>query len=302
MQFENLRILEGKSLLWDDITQHYKKNIDAEDYIVMHNLDHEVLRRLSSTKPFFSEYYIVELHLSKINNKLYNQLVKYTQSKYIMFIFVCTSKDDYDMIGNIARRGFNGYKISYNFWSGYVKSRLDFQVSCNLENIYKALSGRFELTDIIIDILKKTEGKCSLRQVKYFIGSRDRMNLDLLWFSILRKDEKARKDVFKYLEEYRYGYSFIDTALKEKYKDLLKFYADFNNGLLNEINIREYKKETHLSEWVLKLYIEVFNKTSFDEILLIGKMIECSTLNSTAKMFELVGRLYSRNSLEIKVV
>lgn len=302
MELEHLRILEGKSLLWDDITAYYKSKIDAEDYILMHGIDMEIIKRLTNTKPFFSERYIIELHVSRVTSKLLNQLTRIMKTEWITLIVVCTTKDDFEMVGTIIRKSFNGYKISYKYWLGYVTKRLDCQPRCNLEAIYKTLNGRYELTEFIIDVINKTGGNIKLVQVNKLIGKRDKMSLDLLWFSILRMDMKSKRDVFKYLEEYRYGYTFIHNALKDKYAEMLEYYRDFHNGLLNELNMREYKKEKHISEWILKSYISLFSCISFDEILLIGEMIECSNVNSTAKMFELIGRLYGRHSGLGKVV
>lgn len=302
MKLENVRILAGKSLLWDDIALYYKRKVDREDYIMMHVIDHDTLKRLSSTKPFFSDQYIVELHLSKVTGRLLNQLMKYIKSEWITFIFVCTTKEDFDILSNVATKSFNGYKISKEYWLGYVKSRLTCSPRVNLENIYKALAGRFELTELVIDVVNKTNGHCTLKQVTKLIGKRDKMSLDLVWFSVLRMDQRAKKDVFKYLEEYRYGYNFIVNAMEDKYEELLAYYKDFNDGKLNELNMREYKKESHKSEWLLKTYIGLFSNMSYDEILLIGEMIQCSEVNSSAKMFELIGRLYNRKTIEFKVV
>jgi len=302
MALENIRILEGKSLLWDDITTAYKSKLDSGDYILMHGLDQEVLKRLLNTKPFFSEFYVIELHLSRVSNKTLNQLVRYMKCEWMRFVVVCTSKDDYDLTSTVIRKGFNGYKISYKYWLGYVNRRLNCTPKCNLETIYKSISGRYELTDFIIELINKTNGNITVKKISTLIGKRDRLSLDILWFNILFMDAKGRKDVYKYLEEYRYGYNFIHNTLKDKYKDTIKYYDDFHNGLLNELNLREYKKEYHVSEWVLRNYIKLFNNISFEELLLIGEMIECSEINSTAKMFELVGRLYKRRDGYWKVV
>ena len=302
MKLDNIRILEGKSLLWDDITTAYKNKVDVGDYILMHGLDQEIMKRLLNTKPFFSEQYVVELHLSRVSNKVLNQLVRYMKCEWITLVVVCTSKEDYDLTSTVIRKGFNGYKVSYNYWLGYVQRRLKCTPKCNLEAIYKSIVSRYELTDFIIELINKTDGNITVTKIGKLIGKRDKLSLDLLWFSILRMDAKSKKDVFKYLEEYRYGYAFIHNALKDKYKETMKYYEDFHNGLLNELNLREYKKETHISEWILRNYISTFNTMSFEELLLMGEIIECSNINSTAKMFELVGRLYRRHDGLGKVV
>lgn len=295
---DNIRILSGKSLLWDDITQYYKKSIDSEDYHLMHGMDNEKLKKLSSTKPFFSECYVVELHIARVNSKMLNVLMKYMKVGWLKFIFVVQSKDDYELLSTICRKGFNGYKISDKYWMGYVRNRLTDPVQCNLENVYKALAGRFELTDVVIEAINKSNGKCTVASISRMIGKRDRMSLDLVWFNILNCNEKSRKDVFRYLEEYRYGYSFISTSLNNKYEELLKFYKDFHDGRFNDVKFRDYKKETGLSEWVLNSYLEVFSTISFEEILLIGEIIQCSKVDSTASMFAVVGRLYNRHMIE----
>lgn len=302
MKPDNIRILEGKSLLWDDITKYYKRNISSEDCFNMHGVDDEVLRRLVSTKPFFSEYYLIEMHLNNVNTKTINMIKRYDKCEWIFMIFICTNKDDYELLSTICRKCFNGYKISYNYWLGYVKSRLEFPVTINLETTYKSLGGRFELTEMIIDEINKSGGRCTLKSINKLIGKRDNISLDLVWFSILRQDKKSKGAVFKFLETYRYGYDFIHTALINKYKEMLKFYKDFRDGKFNNLRLREYKKETHESGWKLKTYIELFSQISFDEILLIGQIIECSKVNSTASMFNLVGRLYSRDSLDSEVL
>ena len=302
MGLGNIRILEGKSLLWDDITNAYKSKVDVGDYILMHGIDSEKFKTLVTAKPFFSENYVIELHLSRVNNKILNQLVKYLKCEWIVLIIVLTSKDDYDLTSTVIKKGFNGYKISYNYWCGYVKRRLKSEPKCNLEEVYKKLSGRFELTDIVIDVLNKTESRISIASLSKIIGKRDAVSLDILWFKILTCDVKSKRQVFKYLEEYRYGYNFIFNNLKEKYYTTLKYYDDFYNGKLNELNLMEYKRESHMSEWLIRSYIRVFSTVSFDELLIIGQMIECSNVNSTASLFELIGRLYGRKNGLCKVV
>lgn len=299
MALDSLRILEGKSLLWDDITRYYRSKIYNEDYIVMHGIHEEQLNRLINTKPFFSETYVLEIHVSGINNKIYNQLAKCLKSKWIVLIIVCSNRDDYDMVSNLCTKSFNGYKISFKYWNGYVNARLKCKTKMNLENAYKSLAGRFELTEVLIDMLNKSNGVCTLASFNKVIGKKDRMSIDLMWFSILRKDMRSKRDVFKYLEEYRYGYNFITTALINKYNEMLKLYDDFMSGKFNEVRLREYKKDEHLSGWILTTYLELFAEISYDEILLMGQMIECSNINSSAKMFELVGRLYSRLYKEV---
>ena len=297
MKLDNVRILEGNNLLWDDITNAYKNKVDRDDYVLMHGMDNEVIKRLLSTKPFFSEYYIIELHLSKVDSKTLNNLMRLVKSEWIVVVLVLSKKEDYDMASTVIRKGFNGYKISYQYWLSYVRRRFNGETTCNLETVYKMITGRFELTDVLIDVLNKTDGNVKLATVTKLLGKREGMSIDMVWFNILRIDEKGRKGVFKYLEEYRYGYQYVYNTLKDKYNTMLAFYDDFYVGKLNEYNIREYKKETHLSEWILKSYIEIFNKVSYDEILLIGEIIECNKVTSTIKMFELVGRLYARRSL-----
>lgn len=302
MGIDNIRILEGKSLLWDDITNAYKSKVDIGDYIVMHGIDYDKMKTLVTTKPFFSEKYIVEVHITGVNNKVLNQLVRYMKCDWISLIVILTNKDDYDLMSTIIKKGFNGYKISFNYWSGYVKRRMKCEVRCNLEEIYKKLSGRFELTDVVIDILNKTGSNITLSKITKIIGKRDAISLDILWFRILLCDASSKKQMFKYLEEYRYGYNFIFNNLKEKYKNTLKYYKDFHDGKLNESNLMEYKKEYHMSEWMIRNYIKVFNTISLEELLIVGEMIECSVVNSTASLFELIGRLYGRKNGLCKVV
>lgn len=302
MMPSNVRILEGKSLLWDEITTQYKNKVLGEDYIVMHSMDYDRFKVLSTTKPFFSEYYIVELHLSHVTTKTINQIKKYLQCGWICFIFVCTVKDDYEAVGVLNTQNFNGYKITYKYWKTYVTRRLQDEVRVNLENVYKALGGRFELTDIVIDMINKNAGRVTMRAITQLIGKKDIMSIDMMWFAILKKDNKKKRDVFKFLEEYRYGYTFISEALSRKYEEAMTLYKDFMKGKINSGMLREYKKESRESTWKLTTYLEIFSVVSFEELLLIGEVIQCSNINNSTKMFMLVGELYSRDSINCGVI
>lgn len=297
MELCNVRILEGKSLLWDDITKAYKKEVFSEDYITMHSPDYNRLRTLSTTKPFFSNTYIVEIHLTGVTSKVLNQLKRCMESPWMCLIMVVNNKDDFEALSNICRTKFNGYKISYNYWYGYVSRRLKCNTQCNMENIYKSLSGRYELTDVIVDAINKSNGKCTVASLKRLIGKAERMSLDLAWFSILRMDCRDKKNVFKYLEEYRFGYAFIYKSLCSKYESLIQYYKDFRYGKFNETNLREFKKEKKVSEWTLNNYLDLFSDMSFDEIQVIGEILYCSKVDSTASLFALVGKLYNRKNL-----
>lgn len=299
MALQNVRILEGRNLLWDDISKFYKKHIVSEDYIVMHDFDENRLKKLQSSKPFFSEHYVVELHVSKLNSKIVNSLIRYSKSEHIIFIYVSQNKDDFDILASVCDKAFNGYKIPINYWCGYVKARLKHDTNINLENVYKALGGRFELTDIVIDAINKSQGSCTMAQITKLIGKRDVAGLDIVWFNILLREEKNKSTVFKFLEEYRYGFRFIDKSLRSKYTELMMLYSDFREGKFNSVKFREYKKESKFSTWKLQKYLDVFSSISFDEILLIGEMIETANINSTTEMFILVGKLYSRYYCEV---
>lgn len=299
MSLDNIRILEGRNLLWDDLSKYYRRNITSEDYIILHEFDETRLKKLQSTKPFFSEYYVIELHLSKISSRTLNVLRRYLNSEHMIFIYVVQNKDDYEMIANICTKGFNGYKISFKYWSGYVRQRLKCECRVNLENVYKSLGGRFELTDIVIDFINKNDGSCTMKQINKIIGKKEIVNIDIIWFNILLKDQKGKATVFKFLEDYRYGFKFIGKSLKDKFEELIELYRDFHDGKLNSIRLREYNKDSKFSSWKLQKYIDVFSTISFDELLLIGEMIETCRFRSTEDMLSLVGKLYSRDYLDV---
>ena len=298
MKVGNIRILEGKSLLWDDITKHYKKKIYEEDYIVMHQFDMERLNKLSTTKPFFSQYYIVELHINKVTTKIMSVLRKLSTCEWISFIFVCNNKDSFEVLKQVSDGSFNGYKISEKYWTGYVLSRITVDNRFNLSNAYKSLGGRFELTDIVIDMINNSGGTCTMRQLTEKIGKRDVMSMDMMWFSILMKDNKAKGRVFKLLDEYRFGFAFIYDTLCNKYKETMDMYKAFREGKFNNYMVTEYRKESKQSMWKLKEYISIFGDISFDELLIVGRLIECFKVKSTSDMFSLVGMLYNRDNLE----
>lgn len=295
MALQNIRILEGRNLLWDDISKFYKKNIVSEDYIILHEFDENRLKRLQNSKPFFSEYYVVELHLNNVTTRLTNSLIRYRKSDHIKYIYVVQNKDDYEALSTVCDKGFNGYKISFNYWSGYVRVRLNCSCQINLENVYKLLGGRFELTDIVIDTINKNDGCCSMKQMTKVIGKKEISSIDVIWFNIVLREEKNRSTVFKFLEDYRYGFRFIDKQLKDKFSEMLKLYYDFRDGKLNDVKFREYKKDSKFSTWKLQRYLDIFSIISFDEILLIGQIIECSKFKCSEDMFITVGKLYSRD-------
>lgn len=295
MELRHIRILEGKSMLWDDITKAYRKEVMVSDYKVMHSADFNKLRLLANTKPFFSDKQVIEVHLSKVTSKVLNQLKKIMESEWVCLIMCVTNMEDFSQLGNICKLNFNGYKIPEKFWCSYVTRHIGVKTNCNLVEVYKSLAGRFELTDVIVEAINKTGGKCSVASLKRMIGKKDKVGMAIIWFNILTCNHRGISSTFKYLEEYRFGYGFLYKELCNKYEETMRMYKDFYNGDFNELNFREYKRESKLSEWFLRAYLEVFSTVSFDELQVVGEMIYTAKVNSTASLFALIGDLFTRH-------
>lgn len=295
MKLESFRLLEGKSVMWDDITKHYKNQIYSDDYIVMYGYNEEKLSKLLSSRPFLSSTYVVEIHLTIIKPKMVKFLQKMMNCEWVCLILVVSTVDNYELLSTICPIGFNGYKIPENYWTKYVQRRMQYPTMLNFEKLYKLVKGRFELTDIMIEYINSKKGSTSVAAISRLLGKKDKMTVRLLFDAILIDGYVDRKYVFKFLEEYRYGYTFIHTALKKNMEKTLTLYKDFYEGKLTTRNLLEYKAQTKMPKWELEGYLEVFNNLSYDELLWIDEVLNTTPVKSPSDMFRMVGKLLARN-------
>jgi hypothetical protein len=268
---KHIKILSNKTDLYCDLLDALKSKVYVNDFIYAETV--EQVEGLLKSEPFFSDYYVVVVDLFRFKKE---ELTKFEgQAKkcvYVQFVVICYNKEQYDKLG-WCKLGFNSYRLSEKYYLHYMEKRLTKSVRKLLTGedytrIYKKIYGHFEMMDRIILRLNKGEDKQIV--IRGTVIDRS-LNWDKFWYSLLLGQNQ--KKVFAFLQEYRYGYSFLHNFLKEKMEECDKFFRDFLEGKLNVASFKQYCAENRLKEYKVAPYLEVVNSMSYQKFMLMKELV-----------------------------
>lgn len=232
-----------------------------------------------SYEPFFSDYYVVIVIMNGFSKDDIKKLLKFDYCKYI---FLCNELRQFNLLEDIENIAtlINSRPPQWLFDS-YVKKELPKLNITEINRFYRRLYPDFKNLDHFISLIRGTEN------VNKTVPISNKLSLQGFFFALLLGGKP--KQVFTFLNEYRYGFKFLLEFLQDELKKLIELYEEFYNGKFNKQNLKEYASKNKLGQGYLIKCTEVFEKISLDELLLIEEELN----NVTASSFNLYKVVFS---------
>lgn len=300
-RLQHVRILSDGSGVYRDVIDSLKKKVYGDDFKMIKTVNE--FEGLLSSKPFISDYYLVEFVLIKPNKqdieKIKQLMVK---NKYMRIIFVLDNKATYDQF-DFCTYSFNTYRLTEKYFMNYLDKRLTIPSLLSKEEklkLYRKLQGKFGLLDTVIRRLNNLENfKKVSRTTKiskdipfdkffYILMLGDKVNIKTFSNYKTFDYSQVKRKFFNYVENFIYGHKFILKSIKTECEFLNELYKIVLAGDLNVLNIHAYCSEHNMKEYKVNLYYDIIKKLSYDRFLLIREIVD----NTKERRFDVFTMLF----------
>ena len=226
-------------------------------------------------KPFFSDRYVVQIYMNRCNKEDAKIIERLLSHDYVQLVVVCKTKKDLDLLSQFGEWVYiNNYRPGRELIDRYIKSYLGKDINADaLAELISRTAPRYDYLPMHIDKLNSlNQVKITKRLVSIHIPESSKLNVRSLTWSVIQKNRV--KDVFSYIEEYRYAGKYLKKNMLKELDRILEFYPSFAEGKLNSKRIKQFSLSVNQSEYIIEKYVELYEEFSYEELYWIRMCLD----------------------------
>lgn len=260
---QDLVILMNATDIHEIVVRSLKDKVG--DYSVRYinkSTEDTVVEKLAVDRPFFSDYFVVEVVVEKFDErKLQKLLKKLVTYEHCKFIILTSNIKDYELCQSVFTirdaEHMSCYLPPESVFEAYVKLNCRKTYTLKAKDmLYKRLRGQFNLISDYLRVFEDSDSDIiDERFVARVVPKAVKFRAEQLLISFITGEDLKRN--LKTMYNYKYASKYVLTRLDEVMDLTLTLKLDYINGKLRRTNLAEYASENNIRLHTLET---LFNK------------------------------------------